>query len=116
MQIQTSSPEKLILLLYDEVIKCLQQVKTKIKDKNLEESNLLLIKAQRIIRELMRSLNIEMGEISIRWYSLYDYIHQRLVQANLEKNSQIIEEALSLIKPLRDAWNKAMEEINENCD
>ena len=114
MEIMTSSPAKLILLLYEEAIKCLIQARTQIKEKHIEESHHLLLKAQRIIRELMRSLNLEVGEMAIRWYRLYDYIHSRLVQANLTKNTDIIEETLELLQPLREAWNKAMEEVNEN--
>jgi len=114
MEIQTSSPEKLILLLYDEAIRCLNQAKTKVESKNIEGSNRLLLKTQKIIRELMCSLNLEVGEISVHWYSLYEYIYQRLIQANIEKNPQIIEEVLSLLKPLREAWIKAMEEVNED--
>lgn len=114
MEIKTSPPEKLILLLYDEVIKSLNQAKEKISTKDIEKSNNLLVKAQKIIRELMCSLNLEVGEIATRWYSLYEYIHYRLIQANLQKNTEIIEEALELLKPLREAWSKAMEEVNEN--
>jgi len=114
MEIQTSSPEKLIVLLYDEAIKCLNQAKIKLKGKNIEEVNRLFLKTQKIIRELTSSLNLEVGEVSIRWCSLYQYIYQRLIQANIEKNPQIIEEALSLLQPLREAWIKAMEQVNEN--
>lgn len=115
MEIKTSSPEKLILLLYDEAIKCLNQAKTKVESKDIEGSNRLLLKTQKIIRELMCSLNLEVGEISICLFNLYEYIYQRLIQANIEKNPQIIEEVLSLLKPLREAWIKAMEEVNESC-
>lgn len=114
MEIQTSSAGKLILLLYDEAIKCLNQ--TKAEGENIEETNHLLLKTQKIIRELMCSLNLGMGEISTRWYSLYEYIYQKLIQANIERNPQIVEEVLSLLQPLREAWIKAMEEVNENRD
>ena len=114
MEIKTSSPAKLILILYNEAIKCLNRAKEKIKVKNVEESNDLLIRAQKIIRELMCSLNLKIGEMATRWYSLYEYIYYRLIQANLQKDVQIIDEALDLLKPLRDAWIKAMEEVNEN--
>ncbi|MCD6257130.1 flagellar export chaperone FliS [Candidatus Aerophobetes bacterium] len=114
MEIKTSSPAKLILILYNEAIKCLNRAKEKIKVKNVEESNDLLIRAQKIIRELMCSLNLKVGEIATRWYSLYEYIYYRLIQANLQKDVQVIDEALDLLKPLRDAWIKAMEEVNEN--
>ena len=114
MEIKTSSPAKLILILYNEAIKCLNRAKEKIKVKNVEESNDLLIRAQKIIRELMCSLNLKVGEMATRWYSLYEYIYYRLIQANLQKDIQVIDEALDLLKPLRDAWIKAMEEVNEN--
>jgi len=114
MEIKTSSPAKLILILYNEAIKCLNRAKEKIKVKNVEESNDLLIRAQKIIRELMCSLNLKIGEMATRWYSLYEYIYYRLIQANLQKDVQVIDEALDLLKPLRDAWIKAMEEVNEN--
>ncbi len=111
MQLQTSSPEKLVLILYDEAIKCLHQAKIKIEEKNIEESNRLLIKTQKIILELMCSLKLDIGEISKRLHSLYDYMYRRLIQANLEKNSHIVEEIILLLKPLKDAWIKAMEEV-----
>jgi len=114
MEIKTSSPAKLILILYNEAIKCLNRAKEKVKVKNVEESNDLLIRAQKIIRELMCSLNLKIGEMATRWYSLYEYIYYRLIQANLQKDIQVIDEALDLLKPLRDAWIKAMEEVNEN--
>lgn len=114
IEIQTSSPEKLILLLYDEAIKCLNQTRTKLEGRNIEGVNRLLLKTQKIISELTCSLNLEVGEVSIRWRSLYEYIYQRLIQANIEKNPRITEEVLSLLRPLREAWIEAMEQVNEN--
>lgn len=114
IEIQTSSPEKLILLLYDEAIKCLNQTRTKLEGRNIEGVNRLLLKTQKIISELTCSLNLEVGEVSIRWRSLYEYIYQRLIQANIEKNPRITEEVLSLLRPLREAWIEAMEQANEN--
>jgi len=115
IEVQTSSPQKLILLLYDEAIKCLNEAKIKIRGENIEESNRLLLKTQKIIRELMSSLNLEVGKVvAARWFSLYEYMYWRLIQANLEKKSELIEEVLLLLKPLREAWIKAMEEVNES--
>lgn len=114
MEILTSSPAKLILVLYDELIKCLNLAKEEMSVKNIEESHNLLIKSQRIIRELMCSLNLKAGEIAVNLYRLYEYMHYRLVQANLEKDIQMVEEVIDLIKPLREAWIKAMEGVNES--
>ena len=114
MEIQTSSPQQLILLLYDEAIKCLKRAKIKVEDEDMEETNQLLLKTEKIIGELMSSLNLEVGKVAAGWFSLYEYMHWRLIQANLERKSELIQEVLLLLQPLREAWIKAMEEVNEN--
>lgn len=104
LEIKTSSPEKLVLLLYDGVIRFLNQAERKIEEKNWQESNKLLIKGQRIISELMTSLDLRVADFTKGWYSLYDYMHQRLIEANLKKDVQPVKEVLQLIIPLRDSW------------
>lgn len=114
IEIQTSSPAKLILLLYDEAIKSLTLAKKEIKMNNIEKTHELLLKTQKIIRELMCSLDLEVGKLAINWYKLYEYIYRRLVQANFEKNLKILEEVLELLRPLREAWAKMMGGVNES--
>jgi len=114
IEIQTSSPAKLILLLYDGAIKSLTLAKKEIKMNNVEKTHELLLKTQKIIRELMCSLDLEVGKIAINWYKLYEYIYRRLVQANFEKNLKILEEVLELLRPLREAWVKMMGGVNES--
>ena len=100
MEIQTSSPQQLILLLYDEAIKCLKKAKIKVEDEDMEETNQLLLKTEKIIGELMSSLNLEVGKVATGWFSLYEYMHWRLIQANLERKSELIQEVLLLLQPL----------------
>ena len=114
IEIQTSSPEKLVLLLYDGAIKFLNQAILKIEEKNVEESHQLLIKVQKIIRELMCSLNLETGKLAANWYNLYDYMYERVVEANLNKDIEPIQEVLELINPLREAWAQIIEKDNFN--
>jgi len=116
IEIQTSSPAKLILLLYDEAIKSLTLAKKEIEKNNIEKTHELLLKAQKIIRELMCSLDLETGKIATEWYKLYEYIYQRLVQANFEKNIEILKEILELLRPLREAWAKITGGINESSN
>jgi len=104
MEIQTSSPEKLILILYNGAIKFLNQAKTKMREENIEESSRLLLKAEKIVRELMFSLDLKRGKFVVHWYNLYGYIYGKLIEANLEKNVEAVDEAISLLTPLRDSW------------
>ena len=108
LEIKTSSSQGLILLLYNGVIRFLNEAKAKIEEKNWEEANKFLIKGQKVISELMVSLNLKIGDFTKDWYSLYAYMHQRLIEANLKKEVEPIEEVLELIIPLRNSWIQIM--------
>ncbi len=49
----------------------------------------------------------EGGELATRLLQLYDYIHRRLVQANVRKDTEAIVEAVHLLSGLREAWAQA---------
>lgn len=112
-QIQTAKPEQLILMLYDGAISFLKKAKVSIENKNIEESHNLLIKAQDIIIELMASLNLEVGEIALNLFRLYEYMHYRLVEANIKKDEKPIDEVLSMLQELREAWETAIKKVKE---
>src|SRR5262245_44987318 len=58
-QIETASPTRLVVLLYDGAIRFCSLALEAMQAKELETQNTNLIKAQRIIGELMGSLNKE---------------------------------------------------------
>ena len=39
---------------------------------------------------------------------IYDYVFHKLVQANLKKDPEILEEALAELRDLRDSWKEIM--------
>lgn len=109
-QVQTNSPEKLVLMLYEGAIKFITQSITAIEEKNIPEANVNLVKAQNILSELMTGLDFKAGEIANNLHSLYEYMHHQLMQANLKKDSEIAAEVLSFAKDLRDSWAQMLKE------
>ena len=108
--VMTSNPEELTLMLYNGLIKFLNQAKVKIQDNNVQEIHNNIIKSQNIILELMSSLDMRY-EISENLFSLYEFMNENLLQANLNKfdgGSQKIDQVLLLVKDLRDTWQEAM--------
>jgi flagellar protein FliS len=103
----TASPGELTLMLYDGCIKNLKLAKMHIESKSFIKTNEVLQKAQNIICELMRSLDMNYG-ISKQLMQLYDYIVDILVWANVKKDREKVEEALGLITELRDTWQQAV--------
>lgn len=104
VEIETASSLKLVVMLYNGAIKFLNLAKEGINHRKLDVANNNIIKAQDIISELMTSLNFEAGEISNNLYSLYIYMNRRLLEANMQKNNEIINEVIKLLNTLKDAW------------
>lgn len=104
--IETLSPGKLLVMLYDGAIKNVDTAKKAIADHDLNIAHQQLVNAQDIITELMCTLNMEY-EISHNLYSLYDYLQYRLVQANLTKDVQILDEVRTFLVDLRNTWEEA---------
>lgn len=105
--INTATPEELTLMLYDGCIKFINISKVAIEEKNIELANSNIQKAQNIISELMVTLNMDV-EVSKNLMALYDYYNRRLVEANIKKDSDILEEVKVFITELRDTWKEAM--------
>ena len=107
--IQTASPEKLLIILYDGAIQFLNKAKIGFENNNREDIHNNIVAAQRIISEFMNTLDFEVGgEIARNLYSLYDYLHYRLIQANVKKDVSMLEEVLGHLKDLKQTWEQAI--------
>lgn len=106
-QVFTASQEKLVTMLYDGALRFINLAKQGIEEKNLEKANENFIKAQRILAELMGNLDRSVGEVAENLFSLYEYMHRRLVEANVKKDGKIAQEVYELLKDLRDTWVQA---------
>ena len=105
--VQTASPSKIIWMLYDGAIKFCYMTQVAIDEKNIEKANLNIQKAQKIIVQLRVSLDTKYP-VSQEFDKVYDYIYRRLVEANMKKDNEILEEALKHIKTMRETWVEVM--------
>lgn len=110
-KVMTASPAELTLMLYEGAIKFCNIASMAIEKKDLQKSNLNIIKAENIILELRSTLDMKYP-VSVQLDAIYDYIYRRLIEANINKDQEILEDALSLIRELRDTWKEAMKLAN----
>ncbi|MFC2337340.1 MAG: flagellar export chaperone FliS [Negativicutes bacterium] len=106
-QILTATPEALTLMLYNGALRFMTEGREALEKKDFEEANTALQKAQNIITEFRVTLNMEY-DIAHQLMPLYNYVYDRLVEANLKSDVDKIDEAKHIISELRDAWAKAM--------
>lgn len=108
-EIQTADQGKLILMLYDGAIRFLSVAADNMDFRKYDIVNNNIIRAQDIITELMLSLNMEEGgEIAKNLFNIYAYIKKRLLEANIKKEVQILQEIIRHLKNLRSAWEEAI--------
>ncbi len=105
--IMTASPAELTLMLYEGAIKFCNIGIMAIEKKEIEKANTNLKKAQNIISELRASLDRKYP-VWEDFERVYDYIYRRLVEGNMKKDAEIIEDALKYIREMRDTWKEVM--------
>lgn len=106
-QVLFAKGEELTLLLYKGAIKFIEQAKLALEKNDLPRVNNRIIKAQNIISELMVTLNMDI-EISKSLLLLYDYLKQRLIDANLKKDAEILNEVQGMLAELLGTWAEAI--------
>ncbi|MFC1745562.1 flagellar export chaperone FliS [Candidatus Riflebacteria bacterium] len=108
-QIETASPDLLILMLFDGALKFLKRARSGFENMDFELINNGLIKTQAIISELMTSLDMEKGgEVAKNLLSLYIFVNKNLSQANVEKDAKYLDVCEEITGGLREAWDEMM--------
>ena len=105
--VETASPGKLLLMLYDAAIRDLDIAMQGVAEKDIAGAHKRIIRAQDIITEFMCTLNMDY-ELSGKLLLLYEYLHRRLVEANIHKDVEIIAEVRGFLVELRDSWQEAV--------
>jgi flagellar protein FliS len=104
VEVETASPEKLVVMLYNGAIKHVEEGKRAIAAQDLRATHDHLLRAQEIVTELRGALDLTAGEIAFNLDRIYDYLHRLLVQANLKKYAAPLDECLTHLRDLRDTW------------
>lgn len=112
--VQTSDQLSLIIMLYDGVIRFMKKAIVKIEQNEIEEAHNYLVRAKEIISELMSTLKIAEGdEIANNLKELYLYSFKKIVEANLKKDPQLVQEVIEVMNNLRQGWLQIKAEQNK---
>lgn len=106
--VNTATPGELTLMLYNGAIKFMKLAKKGMEDKDIEMKNTNLIKAQKIVQELMVTLDTS-HDVGKSMMTMYDYLNRRLIDANLKNDPSIVDEVEGLMVEFRDAWKQVIQ-------
>lgn len=106
-KILTASPAELTLMLYERAIKFCNIAIAAIEHKDVPKAHTNIIKVQRIIDYLRQTLDMKYP-VAQDFENIYVYLSQRLVEANLKKDKEILEEVNGHLRSVRDTWKEVM--------
>ncbi len=106
-KIMTASPAELTLMLYEGAIKFCNIAIVACERKEIEKAHINIRKTDRIIEEFQITLNRKY-KVAEDFDNVYKYIRQRLLEANMTKDPEILEEVLEHLRTMRDTWKEVM--------
>jgi len=112
LQVQTGSPGELILLLYNGGIKFLNRAKAAIQNDDVPSAHNNLIRSQDIVLELRLALDKNNSPLAVNLRMIYEFMYQTIVQANLKKDAEKIDQVLALLRELLTAWEQIVRPAN----
>lgn len=113
--VTSASKEKILLMLYEGVIKFTKRGIVACEEKNIAERGFNIGKAFDIIMELNNTLDHKVGgEISKSLEQLYMYISDQYTKANISGDPGPLKDALKIIETLHSAWITAVQQVKKN--
>ena len=106
-KVLTASPAELTLMLYDAAIKFCNIAIMGIEHNDVEKAHNNIIRVQRIIDEFRNTLDRKYP-VSEDFDRVYVYLLQRLFEANVNKDKDILEEVNTHLRSMRDTWKEVM--------
>ena len=106
-KIMTASPAELTLMLYEGAIKFCNIAIMGIEQKDIDKAHTNIIKTEKIVDYLRATLNMKYG-VAQDFENIYVYLGERLVEANLKKDKEILEEVCEHFRSVRDTWKEVM--------
>ena len=106
-KVLTASPAELTLLLYEGAIKFCNIAAVAIEKNDMEKAHTNIVKAEMIIEEFQATLNHKYP-VAEGFDKLYKYIYGLLVDANMRKDLEILEQATNELRGMRDTWKEVM--------
>ena len=110
----TATPERLHLMLYDGAIRFTRRGIDGINNKNWEEAFNGFSRAQKIVLELLNSLNYDVDkDLCTRMAGLYNFVYQKLVEAGTSRDTAIAGEAVKILEYQRETWVMLIDKLRE---
>lgn len=104
--VNTMTKGELLILLFDEAIKRLNQSKILMENSDFNNANINLEKTRKIFNHLIVTLD-DKYNLSQELSDMYKFFNSEIIKASSMKSTKYIEEIIPIIKDLRNTWAEA---------
>ena len=112
--VQTSSPTKLVVMLYEGAIRFLGQSVTAIRSKDIDSKRQSIDRAMAVIQHLQSTLDRDQGgDVAEELDRLYIYITSKILDGSTKLQTAPIEEAIKLLNVLLSGWEEIVKKEQE---
>lgn len=106
-KILTASPAELTLMLYEGAIKFCNIAEAAVEQKDIQKAHDNIMKVQNIVDYLRQTLDMKYP-VAQDFERIYVYLSQRLLEANIRKDKEILEEVNLHLHAVCDTWKEVM--------
>lgn len=113
-----ATPHKLVEMLFDGYMESISQARGYMQTGQIEAKGKAIGRAARIVEEgLKAGLNLkDGGRLAQDLQALYAYLTMRLTLANIRNDEKVLDECVSLMEPLRQAWKAIGPQVHQNLN
>ena len=86
-----------------------------VENKEVEKAHVNIQKVINIIQEFQATLNFKYP-VAKDFNNVYVYVKDRLVEANVKKDKEILDEILEHLRTMRDTWKEVMRRTKNGTD
>lgn len=116
-QVGIESPQRLIEMLYEGLLRFCSRIKVMIKKDDIEQRLYYTKRATAIFIELINSLDYEKGgDVAYYLNGLYLQEIRLLSQANLRNDEAKVDEVINVVRCLLEAWREIHPDLNQKAN
>ena len=114
IEVLSASPLELVHLLYRGAIDSIDLARRHLASGEIKERSRQISKACSIIEELITSLDHNTApQLTRRLAELYEYMHHRLCQANIEQADAPLAEVRTLLTTVLESWTQLIQPVED---
>lgn len=108
----TASSAELTLMLYEGAIKFCNIAIVAVEHGDIQKAHDNIQKTERIVDYFRQTLDMSYP-VAEDFERVYSYLSRRLVEANIKKDKEILEEVNTHLRSMRDNWKEVMKKSKE---